>query len=123
MIPITILPNIDQCVEKFANSKVLSSFDISNYYFSINVTQNYSETCSFVTENGFYSPKYLIQGDSLAVAAASYISDLFLKDIKDVSSVLLDDICLAAQGELEHLDHFQKLLDNMRRVLGGRQAY
>ena len=113
---VTVLPNIDQCCEKFAKSKVLSSFDISNYYFSINVTQNYSETCSFVTEDGFYSPSYLIQGDASAVAAASYVSELFLKDIEEVSSVLLDDICLGGQSALEHLDDFGKLLDNMRGV-------
>ena len=109
------LPRIDACFDALGGAKYLSTLDLSQGYWQVEIDKDSADKTSFVTRRGTFKFKVLSFGLSNAPAIFQRLMDLVLAGLTwEVCLVFLDDIIVMSKTFEEHLERLGLVFDRLR---------
>lgn len=103
------LPTLDEIKSRMKNAKVFALLDASNGFWMLNLNEESSDLCTFITPFGRYRFKRLPFGISSAPEEFSRIINQMFENVEGVIPYI-DDICVYAQSVEELNDRLRKVL-------------
>ena len=101
------IPTLEELITKFNGCKLFSKIDLNNGYHQIQLHKDSRYITSFVTHEGVFQYKRLVQGVNDAFTIYQYhISQLFKQE--NLIENICDDILIAGRNEDEHNENVRK---------------
>lgn len=111
---IHILPHIQDALDIMAGRKIYSTFDLTAGYHQIEIVEEHAERTSFISHMGLFHFLRLPFG---LVSAPSTFQAVMSEVIRELGSnflVYLDDIILANDNEVEHLQQIESFFETIQ---------
>ena len=107
------IPTLDELLMQFNNCKIFSKLDLNNGYHQISLHPKSRELTTFITHEGLFRYKRLVQGANSAFEEYQrLIGNLFIGE--ELIRNICDDILVAGKTEEEHDMNLQKCLEILK---------
>ena len=109
------LPNIEDTLMQFSNTKFFSTLDLLSGYHQIALEPSSMEKTAFATDRGLYEYRVMPQGACNSPATFQNLMNIMLQGMTSrQASAYLDDILVTGQTFEEHLDNLEEVLKRLR---------
>jgi hypothetical protein len=109
------LPRLDAILERIGNCAYYSSLDLSSGYHQIKLTEEASNKCGVITEDGVYQMTHLPFGLKNATAAFGRTMAHVLSGLDDVIAYVDDILVYTKNNDVTlHLDSLRKVFERFR---------
>ena len=103
------VPTLDELLEEFNGCSKFSKIDLNHGYHQVELDEESRDITTFITHEGLYRYKRLVQGASSALEEYQHvIGDLF-KNEERIANIC-DDILVAGRNQEEHDENVNKCL-------------
>ena len=109
------LPNIEDTLMQFSNTKFFSTLDLLSGYHQIALDRTSMEKTAFSTDRGLYEYKVMPQGACNSPATFQNLMNVMLQGMAShQASAYLDDILITGRTFEEHLENLEEVLKRLR---------
>ena len=108
------VPTLDEILQQFNNCKLFTKIDLNNGYHQISLHPDSRELTTFITHQGLFRFKRLVQGANSAFEEYQRcIANLFQNE--ELIANICDDILVAGKSESEHDKNLRTCLNILKK--------
>jgi len=107
------IPNTNDCLQSLSNVQWLSSIDLSNSFYQVQIQEEYRDKTAFITRKGQFRLKRLAMGCCNSPGTFSHLMAMVVSGLK-CCLAFIDDIIVFRSSFDQHLKDVQSLFDRFR---------